>query len=168
MDRIYDYTVPVFIKMLGGLKLVLQKAQTHGLDEGALLSERLAPDMFSFTQQVQFACDNAKNGSGRLAGVPFPSLEDNEKSIDELLVRVDKTVEFLKTLREEQFKDAPSRKIRLDYFPEGKALSGYDYARIYTIPNFFFHLTMVYAIIRKNGVDIGKSDYINGMPFEDL
>jgi hypothetical protein len=167
MDNIYDFTVPVFIKMLGGLKGVLQKAKAHGLDEKALLSEQLAPDMFPFAKQVQVACDNAKGAAARLSGQEPPKMDDTEQSIDDLIARVDATVAFLNTVKESDFADAPKQQITLPYFP-GKFMGGYDYAREYAIPNFFFHVAMAYALVRKNGVEIGKADYINGIPLQDL
>lgn len=166
MDSIYDYTVPVFVKTLGGLKNVLEKAAAHGLDEQALLADRLAPDMFPFVRQVQIACDNTKGATARLAGAENPSFPDEEKTLAELIARVDKTVEYVRSVPKEAFVDAAHRKITLPYFP-GKSFAGFDYAREYAIPNFFFHVGMSYALVRKNDVAIGKGDYINGLSFVD-
>lgn len=167
MNPQYTFTVPVFIKALGGLKNVLQKAKEHGLADAALLQDRIAPDMFPFVKQVQMATDNAKGSSARLAGVEAPAYEDNESTIDELIARVDKTVAFLETITPEDLAEAESRQITLPYFP-GKFMAGLDYAREYAIPNFFFHVAMAYALVRKNGVAIGKTDYLNGLPLQDI
>jgi hypothetical protein len=167
MHTTYDYTVPVFIKGLSGLKIILQKAQAHGLDETTLLNDRLAPDMFPLVKQVQVACDGAKGASARLAGVEVPVFEDTEVTFAELFERIDKTIAFVQTISSDAFTDADTRQITLPYFPD-KFLSGFDYAREYALPNFFFHIAMTYALIRKNGVAIGKADYINGLPLQDL
>lgn len=167
MNPLYEFTVPVFIKALGGLKNILEKAKEHGIADAALLQDRIAPDMFPFVKQVQMATDNAKGTTGRLAGIEVPSYEDKETTIDELFARIDKTIEFLKTVSEEDFTEAASRRITLPYFP-GKFMAGAEYAREYGIPNFFFHVAMAYALIRKNGVAIGKTDYLNGLPLQDI
>lgn len=167
MHSLYSLTVPVFIKALGGLKTILQKAQDHGVDEKHLLADALAPDMFPFVRQVQIACDNAKGASARLAGKDIPSFEDNEASLEALQARIDKTVSFLQTITEADFTGAEERKITLPYFPN-TFMHGFDYAREYALPNFFFHVSMAYALVRKNGVSIGKADYINGLPLQDM
>lgn len=167
MHTIYTFTLPVFAKMLGGLKNVLQKAKEHGLDEKKLLEDSLAADMFPFVRQVQIACDNAKGAAARLSGTEAPKYEDTEASIDELLARIDKTIGYIQGFSENDFEGAETRQVTLPYFP-GKFMSGFDYAREYAIPNFFFHTAVAYAIVRKNGVSIGKADYINGLPLQDM
>lgn len=171
MNDIYFFTVPVFTKMLGGLKNVLTKTKAHlaetGKPETELLNDRLAPDMFPFVKQVQVATDNAKGAAARLAGIEIPAYEDTEASIDELLARIDKTLAFLASVKEDSFKNAADVQVTLPYFP-GKFMKGVAYAREYAIPNFFFHVAMAYAIARKNGVQIGKADYINSLPLEDF
>ncbi len=167
MDSIYEFTVPVFIKMLGGLKGVLQKAKEHGGDEAALLNDKLAEDMFPLVKQVQVATDNAKGVVSRLTKVETPKFEDTETTLAELDARIDKTIVFLQTVKEEDFAEATKAQVTLPWFP-GKFMSGYDYAREYAIPNFFFHTATAYGIIRKNGVQIGKADFINGLPLQDL
>ena len=167
MENIYDYTVPTFIKLLGGLKGVLAKAKEHGVDEGKLLADRLAPDMFPMSMQVQVACDQAKGAAARLSGTEAPKHEDTEATIAELQARIDKTIEFLHSVSKEQFADAAKQQITLPYFP-GKFLSGFDYARDYAIPNFYFHISMAYALVRKNDVPVGKADFMNGLPLQDL
>ena len=162
----FGYTVPLFIKSLGGLRTILVKAQAHGGDESELLADRLAPDMFPLVKQVQTACDHAKNAVARLAGVTPPLFEDTERSLGELIARVDATIAFLQTVPASSFTGADERPITLPYFP-GKYMTGFDYAREYALPNFFFHLVTAYGIIRKNGVVIGKADYANGLTLLD-
>lgn len=175
MHSLYSFTVPVFIKILGGLKNVLNKAKasmaTNGLSEADFLAKNLAPDMFPLAKQVQIACDNAKGMTFRLAGQEVPVHEDNEATFDELIARIDKTIALLQTVPESAFEGAEERQIILPYFPKffpGKYLTGLDYARENAVPNFFFHVNMAYAIIRNQGVDIGKADYMNGLPLKDL
>ncbi|HWB34174.1 MAG TPA: DUF1993 domain-containing protein [Candidatus Paceibacterota bacterium] len=165
-DTLYDFTVPVFIKSLGGLKTVLAKAKDHGLDEAALLADRLAPDMFPFVKQVQIACDNAKGAAARLAGIDVPKFEDTEATVDELLGRIDKTLAFVESVEKSAFDGAAERTISLPFW-NGKHMKGYDYARYYALPNFFFHVTTAYGLVRKNSVTIGKADYINGLPLQE-
>lgn len=166
-DSVYEFTLPVFIKMLGGLKGTLKKASEHGLDENTFLNDRLAPDMFPLVKQVQVATDNAKGAAARLSGTEAPKFEDTETTFAELDARIDKTVEYLKTFTKESFANAEQIQATFSYFP-GKYMKGFDYAREYAIPNFFFHVATAYAIIRKNGVEIGKADYMNGLPLQDL
>jgi uncharacterized protein len=167
MDAIYDFTIPVFIKILGGLKGVLKKAAAHGGDEQAMLIDRIAPDMYPLVRQVQLATDMAKGAATRLSGQENPVYEDTEKTFAELDARIDKTIKLLESVSRESFKNAADIKISLKYW-NGKSMKGFDYAREYAIPNFFFHVAMTYALVRKNGVQIGKSDYINGLQLQDL
>ena len=171
MYNLYDFTVPVFIKHLGGLKNVLLKAQTFlrekGMSEGEFLASALAPDMFPLTRQVQVACDNAKGATGRLAGIEIPAKEDNEKTIDELIARIDWTLDFVKSVPASAFAGAEERQVTLPYF-KGKYMTGFDYAREYAVPNFLFHVVTAYGLVRKAGVPIGKADYMNGYPLKDL
>ena len=171
MHELYTFTVPIFIKVLGGVKRVLKKGEEFAVekkfDPTVLLQSRLAPDMFALTRQVQMACDNAKGVTARLAGIEIPKYEDNEQTLAELYARIDKTVAFVKSVAPEAFDGAAERKIVLPYFP-GKYLTGFDYAREYALPNFFFHVAMTYAILRNNGVPIGKADYIDGLPLKEV
>jgi len=171
MDSIYTYTVPLFIKHLGGIRNSLDKAQAYAVDrkveETVLLSDRLAPDMFPYVRQVQIACDNAKGAVARLAGIEAPKFDDTEKTIAELQARIDKTLAFISSVPESGFASAAEQKITLPYFP-GKYMTGFDYAREYVIPNFLFHVTVAYAILRHQGVPLGKADFMNGMPLKDL
>lgn len=134
--------------------------------EKAIMEARIAPDMFPFVKQVQISCDNAKAASARLAGVEVPSFPDTEISIKELRERVEKTIEFLNSLAPEKFADAGTRKIELKYFPNQHML-GDGYLKQYALPNFFFHVTTMYDILRKEGAVIGKGDFIHGAPLID-
>jgi hypothetical protein len=170
MNTIYDFTVPAFIKHLGGLKTVLQKSDAFikekGMDEKALLASTLYPDMFNFTRQVQVACDTAKGAVARLAGVEIPKKEDTEVTIAELIARIDWTVDFITSVPESAFAEAAERKVTLPYFPN-KYMTGFDYAREYAVPNFLFHVVTAYGLVRHAGVPVGKADYMNGLPLKD-
>lgn len=161
MPPLYSFTVPIFVKALGGLRRVLEKAKAHGVDERVLLRDALAPDMFPLVKQVQVACDNAKGATARLAGVDIPSYPDTETTIDALIERIDTTIAFISSVPAEAFNGAEERHITLPYFP-GKYFTGFDYAREYALPNFFFHVTTAYGLVRKAGVPLVKADYING------
>jgi hypothetical protein len=171
MDSIYTYTVPTFTKLLGGLRTILDKGEAFAREKNIkptdLLNERLAPDMFPLVRQVQIACDNAKGGVARLAGIENPKHEDTETTFDELRARIDKTLEFIGSVPEDAFKDAAERKITLSYFPDSY-MTGFDYAREYVIPNFTFHIVTAYGILRHQGVPLGKADFINGFPLKKL
>jgi hypothetical protein len=173
--NLYTITVPPMMRALTNLSGMLDKLSSHaagkqqewhpaGLQESNLLNSHLIADQFPFARQVQIACDNAKGGAARLAGIEAPKHEDNEKSVAELKARIDKTVEFLKTIKPEQIAGQEGRKVTMSYW-NGKELTGFDYATQYLIPNFYFHVTTAYSILRKNGVEIGKSDFIGDLPF---
>ena len=170
MNAIYEFTSPVFVKHLGGTKIVLEKTQAFlkekWMSEEEFLQSRMWEDMFPFVRQVQISCDNAKGAMARLAGMEVPKFEDNEKTIAELFARVDKTLEFVKSVPESAFEGAEDRKISLSYW-NGKYMTGHDYARFYAIPNFLFHVTTAYDLARKAGVPVGKSDYMNGNPLRE-
>ena len=163
--------MPVFVKMLGGMKNVLTKSESFirekGISEEVFLTDRLAPDMFPFKRQVQIATDNAKGAAARLSGTEIPKYEDVEMTFAELHARIDKTLAYLATVSEESFAGAEERKISLPYYP-GKYMTGTEYALEHAVPNFLFHVTIGYAIARKQGVPLAKSDYINGLPLKDL
>jgi len=165
-------------KALQALSKILDKATAHAETKGterhpgskhaeALLNDRLVFDQFPFVRQVQIACDNAKGGVARLAEIEAPKFEDNEKTVEELKARIEKTLMFLKTIKPAQIIGKESLKISLPYF-HGKYFTGFEYVTEYLIPNFYFHVTTAYAILRKNGVDIGKADYIGGLSLKDI
>jgi hypothetical protein len=176
--NLYTVTVPVMTKALTALDKVLDKTAARAAAgaterrpasyfEGSLLQSRLVFDQFPFIQQVQVACDNAKNGAARLAEIEAPKFEDNEKTISELKARVEKTLAFLATIKPEQIIGKENIKVTLPYWKD-KYLTGFDYAIEYLMPNFFFHYTTAYSILRKNGLDIGKADFAGGLPLKDL
>lgn len=164
-NAIYTASVPVFTQMLGGLKTVLHKAQTHvedkKIDPNALLQARLFPDMFTLLRQVQVATDFAKSVSARLADVEVPKLEDSEQTFAQLQVRIDTVSAFIGGLGAHRFENAAVREIVTQAgTPKEKRFPGQSYLFNYGLPHFFFHTTTAYAILRHNGVDIGKKDYI--------
>ncbi len=167
----YVVTVPLFTKMLGGLKGVLMKAERRakevGISEEVFLNDALAPDMFPLKKQVQVACDNAKGAIVRLTNRENVVMQDTETTFAALQTRIDDTLAFIKTATEKDFEGAAERRVTLPYFP-GKYMTGAEYALEYAVPNFLFHVTVAYAIVRKNGVAVGKADYINGLPLKDL
>ena len=168
MNSYFEFTVPVFINTLTALRGVLQKgeeyAKANGKSDSDMLALRLAPDMFPLVKQVQIACDNAKGASARLSGKEAPKMEDNEATFAELYARIDKTVAYLQTFTKEDFTNASDVTIKLPYFPEDMHFSGDGYARMYAIPNFFFHAVTTYDILRANGVVIGKMDFAGNLP----
>ena len=161
----YTATVPVFRQILGALADVLEKAERHAQDNkiepAALLQARLFPDMFPLVRQVQIAADFAKGTTARLAGVEVPRYEDNEQSFSELQQRITKTLGFVDAVLQAEVDAGAQRAIthgtgeRARHFPNGEA-----YVTRFALPNFFFHVTSAYAILRHNGVPIGKKDFI--------
>jgi hypothetical protein len=164
-NAMYDASIPVFRQMLGGLDDVLGKAEAHvtdrRIDPDALLQARLFPDMFPFTRQVQIACDFAKSVPARLAGVDVPAYEDVEQTFAELHDRIARTLAFVDGLDAAQFDGAAQREIVLrPGTPKERKLDGQAYLLAYGLPQFFFHVTTAYALLRHNGVEIGKKDYM--------
>jgi hypothetical protein len=164
-------SLPVFEIGLKALAAVLDKAEAHAsakkIDSSVLLNSRLYPDMFALVRQVQIASDQAKNGSARLAGVEAPRYEDNETTIDQLKARIAKTVAYLKTLDPKQIDASADREITFPLGPTNKGrMKGDDYLNHFVLPNFYFHLTTAYAILRHCGVDIGKRDFLGAIPIE--
>ncbi len=162
---IYTASIPVFQQMLGGLKEVLRKAEAHAtdkkIDPNALLQARLFPDMFHLLRQVQVASDFAKSVSARLAGVDVPKLEDKEQTFAELQARIDTVLAFIGGLDAARFENAATREIVTQAgTPKEKRFTGQSYLFNYGLPHFFFHTTTAYAILRHNGVEVGKKDYI--------
>lgn len=160
----YQASVPVFIRMLGNLAGILEKAAAHcaarKIDPAALIHYRLYPDMFDFARQVQVACDHARNGAARLAGVEAPEMEKTEQSFAELIERVRKTIAYLETLRPEQFDGAETHEVVIKRGESTVTYTGLDYLLNRVLPNFYFHVTTAYDILRHNGVELGKRDYI--------
>lgn len=165
---IYDLTVPQFAKTLKNLDAILDKAagfaDSKKFDVEVLLQSRLAPDQFNFIRQVQIACDTAKLGASRLTGKSAPAQEDNEKTLSEVKARIQSVITYLESFKPEDFKNAMTTTISQPRW-EGKTLTGEQYVIHHMIPNFYFHITTAYAILRHNGVDIGKKDYLGAMPY---
>jgi uncharacterized protein len=163
----YSASVPVFQHMLRTLVHILDKgeanAQARKIDPAVLAAARLAPDMLPFTRQILIACDGAKNGVARISGVEAPKFEDNEASFPELKARVQKTLDFLATVPAAKMEGTEDKDIT---FPVGRdstrTMKAQAYLGTWVLPNFFFHVTTAYAILRHNGVDLGKTDYLTG------
>jgi len=163
----YDISIPVLTRGLTNLSAILDKAAAHAtakkFDSVVLASLRLFPDMHPLSRQVQIACDTAKGAAARLADVEVPKHEDTEVTIAELKARVAKTVDFLKSITAAQLKDAESRNIEIK-FPNGSwKFIGLDYLTGFVLPNFYFHSSMVYALLRKAGVEVGKADFLGAI-----
>lgn len=162
----YSSSVPILVKYLNSLSALLKKgedwAAERKIDEKVLTSARLFPDMFPFSRQVQIACDAAKGCGARLAGVDVPSHEDTETTFAELRERVAKTVAFLESLPEAKFEGSEDRQIRIKAGPRELEFIGRDYLRTWVFPNFYFHMTTAYNLLRHNGVPVGKLDYLGG------
>jgi hypothetical protein len=162
---LYDACVPVFKQMLGGLDDVLVKAQAHAaakkIEPAALIQARLYPDMFALSKQVQIACDFARGVSARLALADVPVYEDKEQTFDELRALIARTIAFVAGFEAARFDAAEQREIVLrPGTPKEKRLNGEKYLLSYGLPQFFFHVTTAYALLRHNGVEIGKRDYM--------
>jgi hypothetical protein len=160
---IYDASIPMLINMLGNMKAWLDKAEAQ-MGEASLIDARLIADMRPLTAQFQSASDSAKNGAARLAGITPPSMADTETSFAQLRERCDRTIAFLRTITPAQLEGSESRTVELR-FPggQGYTFNGLDYLTGFMLPNFFFHVQTAYAILRAQGVDIGKPDYLMHM-----
>lgn len=163
----YTASVPVYAHTLANLERILDKAEVHAaakkFDAAVLLGMRLAPDMLPLSKQVQIACDAAKLSVARLAGVEAPKFDDNEASIADLKTRVRKTLEFLKTVPAEKIDGSEKREITVPRRDGDMKIEGETYLKHYALPNFFFHVTTTYALLRHNGVDLGKADYLGAL-----
>ncbi|MBG9387084.1 DUF1993 domain-containing protein [Caenimonas aquaedulcis] len=163
----YSASIPVFKAMLGNLSHILDKAvanaESRKYDPSVLLQYRLAPDMLPFTRQIQIACDAAKNGISRISGVEAPKFEDNEASFPELKARIQKTIDYLSSVPADKLDGTEAKEIT---FPVGRettrTMTGEAYLKHWALANFHFHVTMAYAILRHNGVELGKADYLAG------
>jgi uncharacterized protein len=160
----YEVSVPVFVRRLGGLAGCLKKAQAlyaeKKYDESTLLGYRFYPDMFNFARQVQAASDHARNCTALLAGVESPKYEDSEKSLGELIARVEKTVAWLNTIKPEQLDGSEGKNVTVKMRDREMNYKGLDLLLNRSLPNFYFHATTAYDIMRHNGVEIGKRDFM--------
>jgi hypothetical protein len=171
MSAMSKDSLQVFEMGLNALASVLDKgaafAAVKKIDPPVLVQWRLAPDMFALARQVQIACDMAKNGSARLAGVDAPVFEDNETTLDQLKARVAKTLDYLKTLDPKTIDGSGDREITFPLGPSNKGhMKGDDYLNHWLLPNFYFHCTTAYAILRQCGVDVGKRDFLGAVPMK--
>jgi len=161
---LYDVSIPVFTLSLNNLSTILDKADSHAeakkVDPKVFPQARLIADMLPLSAQIQIACDTAKGAAARLAGMPTPKHEDTEATISDLKVRVGKTLDFIKTIKPEQLQGAETREIVLQVPGSPLKFTGLSYLTNFALPNFFFHITMAYALLRKNGVDLGKRDFL--------
>jgi uncharacterized protein len=164
----YQASVPIFAQILTALDGVLGKAETHAaakkIDPAVLLAARLAPDMFPTSRQVQIACDFAKGATARLAGVEVPSWDDNEKTFADLRARIKKTADYVKAFKPAQVDGSEAREVTLKVGPNTRTFRGQPYLLQFVMPNFFFHSTTAYAILRHNGVELGKRDFMGQVP----
>jgi uncharacterized protein len=165
----YQVSVPVFVRALNALSAVLDKADGHAaarkIEPGALLAQRLIADMFPLTRQVQIACDFAKGAAARLAGVDVPAWDDKETSIADLKGRIAKTIDFVQGFKAAQIDGSEARIMKnLKIAGQAMDLDGHTYLQHIAMPNFYFHTTMAYAILRAHGVEIGKRDFIGKLP----
>jgi len=157
--------------MLKNLESWLDKAEEHAaakkFDVGVLMAGRLAPDMQPFIYQVQSACDYVKAAAAWLSGQTPPKHEDNEQTIDEVRARIRKTVDYAESVNESQYAEASKRKVSMSWAPADRVLGGEDYLLQMTIPNVFFHVAMAYAVLRHNGVEVGKMDFLGPIRWID-
>ena len=161
---LYQASVPVFQRMLGNLQAILEKAAAHAqakkIDESVLLNSRLYPDMLAMGRQVQIAADFAKGACSRLAGQDVPKYEDSEKTFTELIARIDKTLEHIAAFKPAQIDGQEDRDVTISIAGNPMVFKGQNYLLHQAMPNFYFHVTTAYAILRHNGVEIGKRDFI--------
>ena len=156
--------VPNYTHPLRSLSAILVKAETHcddrKIDPNALLTARLFPDMMNFTRNVLVTCDTAKGLAARLSQTDNPSFEDNETTFDELQARIAKTIEFMESVPDAAFEGAEQRDVVMKFGPEERTFTGASYFTGFAVPNFHFHMTTAYNILRHNGVEIGKRDFL--------
>ncbi len=160
----YQASVPVLLRALNNLSAILTKgaasAEARKIDPSVLINDRLAPDMLPLSRQVQIACDGATRGACRLAGEPIPSRPDTETTFDELQARIAVTIEFLKTFKPEQIDGSEGRTVVMPMRDGEITFTGQEFLFGFVLPNVYFHVTTAYLILRHNGVELGKADYI--------
>lgn len=160
----YQASIPVFIRMLGNLSSILDKAAVYAeakkIDPSVLINARLAPDMYPLSRQIQIATDMVKGCAARLAGIAVPGYEDNETTFAELQARIAKTIAFLQSVSAEQIDGSEEKTITVPMRTRELSFLGQPYLLNFVLPNFYFHLTTAYAILRHNGLEIGKMDYV--------
>jgi hypothetical protein len=164
---LYEFSVPAYTLALTNLSKQMDKAaafaQSRKFDTKLLADTRLVADMLPFAKQVQISCDNAKGPVARLAGIDNPKHEDNETTFDELRTRINKTLDFIQSVKPEQFAGAEQREVVLTFPSLTLKFNGKDYLTKFALPNFYFHATMAYALLRQSGVEIGKGDFLGAI-----
>jgi len=163
----YQASAAVFIKMLGNLKGILEKAAAHAqakkIDESAFLSARLFPDMLPFTRQVHIATDFARGTCARLSGAEPPSIDSDEKSFAELISRIERSIDYVKSVKPAQIDGSEGREIVRKVRGKDVKFTGMNYLLGFALPNFYFHMSMTYALLRQGGVEVGKMDFIGSV-----
>jgi hypothetical protein len=162
----YQASIPVFVRMLSNLSAILGKAAAYAeakkIEPAVLVNARLAPDMRPLSFQVQVACDSAKGCAARLAGIEAPSHPDTETTLAELQARIAKTIDFLQSVSAARIDGSEERTVILKMRTQEMQFQGQAYLLSFALPNFYFHVTTAYAILRHNGLDIGKADFLGG------
>jgi hypothetical protein len=160
----YDVSIPVFSRMLGNLAAILaratEQAEARKIEPAVLINARLAPDMFPLSRQVQIATDTANGAAARLAGIEIPGYEDTETTFAELQARIAKTVAFVESVAPAQLEGSESKTIVLKIGGQEMTFTGLPYLTGFVLPNLYFHITTAYAILRHNGIEIGKKDFL--------
>ena len=163
----FQASVPAFVKGLTNLKTILEKAaahaQAHKIDDTVLVTARLYPNMLPLAKQIQIASDFARGTTARLAGVEPPAMEDNEKTLADLIARVDRTLDYVKPFTAAQIDGSEAKVITRQVRGQPRTFTGLNYLLQYALPNFYFHSATAYAILRHNGVEIGKADFLGNL-----
>lgn len=165
---LYEASIPAFLLSLSSLQKILEKAVAHAearkFDPNVFVSMRLYPDMLPLARQIQIASDAAKSAAARLTGSEPPKFEDNEATLPDLIARVAKTIDYLQSFKPEQFAGAEDRAVTVKTPRVQFNFKGVDYLRHWAVPNFYFHVTTTYALLRHGGVEIGKADFLGPIP----
>jgi hypothetical protein len=163
----HSASVPIFVRMLGNMNTWLEKAEAHAkekkFESSVYLSSRLAPDMLPFTAQIQIACDAAKFCMSRISGVDGPKFEDNEVTLAELRERINKTIAYVSSVPADAIDGTDAKDITVPRRAGPMLMKGETYLKQFVLPNFFFHVTTVYALLRHNGVELGKADFLGAL-----
>ena len=164
---LYDISIPSLVRGLTNLSGLLDKADAFAVarkfDSSILVHERLFADMHTLARQVQIVCDTAKGAAARLAAIEIPKHEDSEATLAELKARIAKTIDFVKTVQAAQLKDAESRSVVLHFPNRTMTFTGLKYLTDFVLPNFYFHVSIAYALLRTNGVEVGKADFLGAI-----
>lgn len=160
----YQASIPTIVRSLNNLSAILTKGEAHAaakkIDPSVFVNDRLAPDMFPLSRQIQIATDVTKGGGARLAGIDIPNYEDKETTFAELQARIAKTIAFLQSIKPEQIDGSEEKNIALKVGGRDLTFTGQNYLFNFVLPNLFFHVTTAYAILRHNGVELGKGDFL--------